>query len=153
MNSQVCVDASLIIRSLVPDSFTDHALELLARWRREQTVIMAPALLSFEVISTLRRYVHFKRIAPSQGERAFEQFQQMHVRLSHRRAIFPLAWQLAKQFHRPTAYDTTYLALAQLTKCDFWTADEKLYNTVKGKLSWIKWVGNAVSPVNGSGRS
>jgi predicted nucleic acid-binding protein len=150
MNSRVCVDASLILRTLVPEALTEQTLALLTNWRREQIVLIAPALLAFEVTATLRRYVHFNRIAPSQGERAFEQFLQMDIRLSHRHTIFPLAWQLAKQFRRPTAYDTAYLALAQLTNCDFWTADEKLYNTVKDRLSWVEWVGNLAPHGNGS---
>src|SRR5689334_352443 len=112
MNSRVCIDASLVVRTLVPGPFTANALARLTTWRREQTVLLAPALLAFEVTSTLRRYVHFKRIAPAQGERAFDQFLKLAVRFSQRRGIFPLAWQLAKQFNRPTAYDTAYLALA-----------------------------------------
>jgi predicted nucleic acid-binding protein len=141
MNSRVCVDASLIIRTLVPEPLTEQALTLLAKWRREQATLLAPALLAFEVTATLRRYVHFKRIAPSQGEKAFDQFLSMDVRLSHRRGIYPLAWALAKQLNRPTAYDTAYLALAQLYHCDFWTADEKLYNAVKSQLPWVQWIG------------
>ncbi|GIV76846.1 MAG: hypothetical protein KatS3mg050_1240 [Litorilinea sp.] len=66
----------------------------------------------------------------------------LKIRLSHRKGIFPLAWELAKQFNQPRAYDTAYLALAQLHQCDFWTADEKLYNAVKDALPWVKWVGN-----------
>ncbi|HEX9596532.1 MAG TPA: type II toxin-antitoxin system VapC family toxin, partial [Anaerolineales bacterium] len=128
MNSPVCIDASLVLRTLVPDAFTEQALALLARWQEKQTTLIAPALLAFEVTATLRRYVHFKRIAPAQGESAFTQWQALGIRLSHRKALFPLAWALAKQFQRPTAYDTAYLALAQLHHCDFWTADEKLYN-------------------------
>jgi predicted nucleic acid-binding protein len=142
MNSPVCVDASLITRTLVPEPLTEHALARLAGWQQEQVVLLAPALLAFEVTSTLRRYVHFKRIAPAQGERAFEQFRQMNIRLSHRQGIFPLAWELAKQFNRPTAYDTAYLALAQLHRCDFWTADERLFNAVQQELPWVHWIGN-----------
>lgn len=141
-NLAVCVDASLILRTLVPDTYTDQALALLARWQREQTTLVAPALLAFEVTATLRRYVHFKRIVPAQGESAFALWQALGIRLSHRKAIFPLAWELAKRFQRPTAYDTAYLALAHLLLCDFWTADEKLYNAVKDELAWVKWVGN-----------
>jgi predicted nucleic acid-binding protein len=149
MNSRVCVDASLILRTLVPEPLSAQALSLLARWRREQAMLIAPALLAFEVTANLRRYVHFKRIAPAQGDRAFAQFQLLSIRLSHRKALFPLAWALAKQFNRPTAYDMTYLALAQLTQSDFWTADEKLYNAVHDQLPWVKWVGNDALSTNG----
>ena len=74
MNSLVCVDASLIIRTLVPGPLTDRALSLLAMWRRENTTLVAPALLAFEVTSTLRRYVHLQRVSPAHGEKAFETF-------------------------------------------------------------------------------
>lgn len=115
---------------------------MLGRWQREQVTLLAPALLAFKVAATLRRYVHFKRIAPAQGEKAFEQFLSMNLRLSHRRGIYPLAWQFAKQLNRPTAYDTAYLALAQLNGCEFWTADEKLHNAVISQLPWVNWIGN-----------
>ena len=51
-------------------------------------------------------------------------------------------WELAHEFNRPRAYDTAYLALAQLLGCELWTADERLYNAVQGKLAWVKWVGH-----------
>jgi predicted nucleic acid-binding protein len=142
MSSLVCVDASFIIRTLVPASFTNEALALLETWRRENATLVAPALLAFEVTSTLRRYVHLKRLSPAQGERAFEDFLRINIRLSHQRGIFPLAWRLAKQLDRPRAYDTAYLALAQLRGCEFWTADERLYNAVSKELDWVKWVGD-----------
>jgi predicted nucleic acid-binding protein len=128
---------------LVPGPLTDEALFLLGVWRGENTTLVAPALLAFEVTSTLRRYVYLKRISPAHGEKAFEGFLRMNIRLSHQRGIFPLAWRLAKQLDRPRAYDTAYLALAQLRGCEFWTADERLYNTVSTELGWVKWLGNS----------
>jgi predicted nucleic acid-binding protein len=139
----------LIIRTLVPGSLSDEALSLLETWRRENTALVAPALLAFEVTSTLRRYVYLERISPAHGEKAFENFMRIHVRLSHQRGIFPLAWRLAKQLDRPRAYDTAYLALAQLRGCEFWTADKRLYNAVSTELDWVKWVGDLSRNRNG----
>jgi predicted nucleic acid-binding protein len=151
MNSVVCVDASLIIRTLVPDAFSQEAEALLARWQQAATTLIAPALLAFEVTSTVRRMVYQKALSPTRADEVFAQFQRISIRLSHRKAIFPLAWALAKQFNRPRAYDTAYLALAQLNHCAFWTADEKLYNAVKGALPWVNWVGNYALEGNGNG--
>ena len=144
MNSSVCVDASLVIRALVPERFTEQTLIQLQRWRQADTALIAPALLAFEVTATLRRYVYLKRIPPAQGEQAFTLFQSFDIRLSQRKQIFPLAWALAKQFDFPRAYDTAYLALAQLSQCDFWTADEKLYNAVHRELPWVRWIGQVM---------
>jgi len=53
---------------------------------------------------------------------------------------------LAAQFNRPAAYDSQYLAVAERLGCEFWTADERLYNAVKTHLSWVKWLGNFTEP-------
>jgi len=149
MNSPVCLDANVIVRTLVFDTLSEQATALLAQWHREQRVLIAPALLAFEVTATLRRLVYLKEITPDEGETAFTNFLRIKVRLSHRQGIFPLAWHLAKQFNRSRAYDTAYLALAQLHQCDFWTADEKLYNAVRHELAWVKWIGNYPLSTNG----
>ncbi|MBX2999261.1 MAG: type II toxin-antitoxin system VapC family toxin [Caldilineaceae bacterium] len=141
MNSSVCVDASLLIRTLVPDAYSPRCELLLAGWLETEQRLIAPALLAFEVTATLRRLVYQQVISPARGEAAFATFQRIPVRLSHRQQIFPLAWDLAKQLNRLRAYDTAYLATAQLSRCEFWTADERLYNAVKSQLNWVRWVG------------
>ena len=52
------------------------------------------------------------------------------------------AWEIAREFQLPTVYDATYLALAELRQCEFWTADEKLFKRVRDKLSFVQWLGN-----------
>jgi predicted nucleic acid-binding protein len=142
MKSPLCVDASLILWTLVPAPLSDKAEALLDKWHTEQVPLVAPALFAFEVTSTLRRLVYLEEITLTEGEEAFARFQRINIRLSHRRGIYPLAWRLAKQFNRPRAYDTAYLALAKLLGCEFWTADERLYNTVSHELDWVHWIGN-----------
>jgi predicted nucleic acid-binding protein len=121
----------------------------LETWGRENVTLVAPALLAFEVTSTLRRFVHLKHISPDHGEQAFENFLRIHIRLTHRRGVFPIAWRLAQRFDRPRAYDTAYLAVAQLRDCEFWTADERLYNAVAPELDWVQWLGNYPPGQNG----
>lgn len=120
-------------------------------WRSHEsgTTLIAPALLAFEVTSSLRRLVHLREITPEEGEEAFAAFRRVQVRLSHRQTIFPLAWRLAKELRRPRAYATAYLALAQLDGCEFWTADERLYNAVRDSLPWVHWVGEGAAEDEG----
>jgi predicted nucleic acid-binding protein len=47
------------------------------------------------------------------------------------------AWELARYFKRSAAYDMHYVALAEMSGCPFWTADERLYNAVKNELDWV----------------
>lgn len=143
MNSIICIDASFVLRTLLPGSYSDQALNLFEKWEQEKRTLIAPALLAFEVISSLRRILYLKELTTHESEEVFERFLRMDIRLSSRRSIFPLAWSLAKEFNRPRAYDSAYLALASLADCDFWTADERLYNAVKDRLPWVKWIGSS----------
>lgn len=53
------------------------------------------------------------------------------------------AFEIALRFGQPQAYDAHYLALAEMLSCEFWTSDDRLYNTVRSQLPWVKWLGNA----------
>jgi predicted nucleic acid-binding protein len=77
-NSQVCVDANLIVWSLIPFPLSDAAEALLATWQRTDTTLIAPSLLAYEVTATLRRLVYLKEIRPEVGEEAFARF--LHMR-------------------------------------------------------------------------
>ena len=146
MISAVCVDASLILRMLVPGPMSDWALAILDEWERRDVLLTAPTLLGYEVTSSLRRLVHLGEITASEGEEAFKRFRAMGVRLSYRPGVLALSWRLAKRFDRPPAYDTAYLAHAELRKSELWTADEKLYNAVRRDLRWVRWLGEYHAP-------
>ena len=104
--------------------------------------LVAPALLAFEVTSVLRRLVHLGELTEDEGERAFEIFGRIRIRYTHRQAIFPVAWRLAKDYKRPRAYDTAYVAVAQMHGCDFWTGDKRFYNAVTNELEAVRWIGD-----------
>lgn len=138
MTSSICVDASFVIRALGGHPLSETAIDLLQKWQKQRISLIAPTHLGFEVTSTLRRLVYLQALTPSQGEKAFAQFMSLPIRLSGSRKLFLLAWKLAKTFNRSRAYDTAYLALAQLRACEFWTADKRIYNAVKDSLDWVK---------------
>jgi len=47
---------------------------------------------------------------------------------------------LARSFTR-SVYDASYLSVAEERNFDFVTGDKRLYNSVKEKLKWVKWIG------------
>ena len=51
-------------------------------------------------------------------------------------------YELATRLNRPTAYNSRYLAVAERLQCEFWTADERMFNAVTQDLNWVKWLGS-----------
>ena len=139
--SSICVDASFIVRLLVPDRFSEEAEQRWLEWEQAGTKLVAPTLILFEVSSTLRRMVFLKALSSKRGDEALSDFRQINLHISHDRPVHTLAWQLAKHFKQSRTYDMTYLAVAQLNDCTFWTADERLYNSVRHELAWVNWIG------------
>lgn len=105
--------------------------------------LVAPTLLAFEITSTLHRLVHLREITLEAGDAAFQQFLSLPIHLYYRQEILPIAWLFAKQFNRPRAYDTAYLAVAQMHNCEFWTGDKRLYNAVHNQLPWVHLIDGA----------
>ncbi|MDO8673413.1 MAG: type II toxin-antitoxin system VapC family toxin [Dehalococcoidia bacterium] len=142
MAARVCVDASLVLTALLPDSLTPTARALWRVWVEQSVEIIAPPLFFAEVTSVLREKVHFGHISPEQGEDLFSVFLHLGVGSADFANLQANAWAMAKAHNRPRAYDAQYLAVAADLGCDLWTGDRRLVNAVG--VSWVKWLGSYV---------
>jgi predicted nucleic acid-binding protein len=142
LKSQVCVDASLALKLVIAEEDSPLAHELWETWVEEETEIISPPLFAFEGISVIRNKVHCGLVPSDEGELMFKAFRALGVKLLYPEGLHERAWEMANRFHRPQAYDSHYLALAEMLGCDLWTADKRLYNAVKDELSWVKWLSN-----------
>ena len=139
--SLVCVDAGVLIKLVMAEEDSDRADALWEQWKEDGVKVVAPALLLFELTSVLRKKVHRGLLEPEEGKRAFDTVHRLPVQVLAPSDLHRRAWELATRFNRPAAYDAHYLALAEMMNCEFWTADERLFNTVRDELSWVRWLG------------
>lgn len=142
MNSRVCVDSSLALKLVLVEEDSPRVQRLWDTWVDADVKIVAPFLLAFEGTSVIRNKMYRGLVPPEEGELMFKAFHLLGVRLLHPDGLHQRAWELAKQFDRPQAYDSHYLALAEILDLELWTGDERLYNAVQDKLSWVRWLGN-----------
>jgi predicted nucleic acid-binding protein len=146
--TEVCVDASLAIKVVVPEAGSEKADALFTQWASEETQLIAPVFFEVETDSILRQKLTLRReLTVDQAQRAFASLQGLPIRTLHSPEQRERAWEIARDFQFPTVYDATYLALADLRLCEFWTADEKLFKQVRDKLTFVKWLGN-YSPIS-----
>jgi predicted nucleic acid-binding protein len=140
---EVCVDASLIIQTVTQEPQTALAEELLARWRRDGTRLIAPAFFEVEADSIIRKKLLIHRhITLEPAEQAFTDLAALPIEQVSVPEQRERAWEIAREFGMANVYDATYLALADLRGCEFWTADERLFNRVKDRLSFVRWLGD-----------
>jgi predicted nucleic acid-binding protein len=140
MNSnEVCVDASLAVKVVVAEPSSDKADALFQEWADENRRLIAPAFFDVEADSIIRQKTMLrKELSVEEDEAAFERLQALPIQQISLPGQRRRAWEIAKEFGFPTVYDATYMALAQLRECEFWTADEKLFKRVKGVLTFVR---------------
>lgn len=134
----VCVDASLALKLVLLEDDSDRAEALWANWITQDITVIAPYLLAYEVSSVICNKLYRGKITSEDGDLAFAKVHAQGIVLLHPKELAPTAWDLARQFNRPTAYDSQYLALAQILDCELWTADKRLYNAVHDTLPWVQ---------------
>jgi predicted nucleic acid-binding protein len=139
----VVVDANILIAfGLSDEPLHTQASQILAAWRSTGTPLVAPRLFRSEITAVVRKVVYQQRITHEQGREMLVRFLLYPVEFHEDDALLKAAYELAGEFNRPRAYDAQYLALAKRLSCEFWTADERMFNAVKDRFSGIRWLGN-----------
>lgn len=136
----ICLDASLLLKLVLPESDRPQVRRLWDQWADRREVICAPWLFLFEVHSVLRQNVTRGVLSAGEGKAAWALVQGLGIQIRHEEGLWDLAWALAQEYQRPTTYDMTYLALAQILDCDLWTADRRLVLALGGREPRVRTV-------------
>ena len=111
----IVVDASAAVTGLLNDG---DARRILA-----DDSIAIPHLADSEVAQAMRAQVRRQAIAESDGERALRQWARLGVRRYSAVGLLERVWALRENL---TAYDATYVALAEALDCPLLTTDARL---------------------------
>jgi len=113
-------DASVLVPALV-DEGGDGALarEIL----EADGDLHAPYLLDIEIVAALRGLVRRKTLTAERAERAIADYDEVAITRYPHLGLISRIWQLRDNV---SAYDGTYVALAEALDCTLLTADTKL---------------------------
>jgi predicted nucleic acid-binding protein len=142
MTAWVVADSGIFIATVLKETYSPQAEQLIQQWREQQVQIAAPTLFRYEAVAVMRKSVYRGLLSVDQAIRGRDALLEYPIQFLMSEALLKRGFDLAAQFNRPTAYDAQYLAVAEQLGCDFWTADERLFNIVRPILPWVKWVGN-----------
>jgi predicted nucleic acid-binding protein len=135
VNSEICVDANLVVKWYLFEELREKAVSLLDESDQLGITIIAPDLVLAEVGSTIRRAVHRGLTTADKGRMAMALLKRAPIQRFDVRDLFDDAWRIAETHGLPTLYDAYYLALAEIRGCDLWTADQRLINSVQGSAN------------------
>jgi predicted nucleic acid-binding protein len=139
---QIVIDASVALKwRLRDEEATNQADALLDHFLAGKLGLLTPTLFDYEITNALKVAVTKGRLTESEAIAAIVDFQAFNIKPYNFQEIQTLTFQLAYQ-HQRSAYDSAYLALAQLKGLWFYTGDKRLFNAVTGTLNWVKWIGD-----------
>lgn len=141
-SSPVCCDANLVVR-LVTKTDDSAIRPLWRQWRREGRLIVAPRLLRYEVVNAIHRLRLARKLDEETAPAALRAAIALPIQLSEEDDLHQHALDLAFRHNLPASYDAHYLALAERLGSDLWTADERLFNSVRLQLSWVHLAGSS----------
>lgn len=143
MSQTVVIDTSLALKWITQEEDSEIAQVLLDKWISEKKVLLAPALLLYEVTNALYRKALKGIISLDDAKQGVQAILEIEMQFDYPEHA-ELCWksiEIAKRFNLPAAYDAQYLALAENEDCELWTADTRLWNSVQGKFKWVRWLG------------
>ena len=146
--SFVCLDSSILVKLLTWEDGSEAAAGLMERIVESGQAVVLPAFAWAEVGSVLRKKARKKEITPEEAGEAWRMFRRLRIisYLDNER-VSGAAWEIAAKENLPTLYDAAYLAVAEVAAkdsgkiCEFWTADEKLVNTLGDRRKYVRMLG------------
>lgn len=138
----ICVDASVVAMWILDEEFSVQAKSLYRSTIGVNELIFAPVFMVMEVNNALLKRIRTQEINREDAETRLTELQGMRITLLDPGPLHWPALALATAYQLPAVYDAYYLALAVEAGCPFWTADEKLINTLDGRLPFVRWIGH-----------
>jgi predicted nucleic acid-binding protein len=139
--AEVVLDASVAFKWFAADEpDTEAARRLLDAFGAGEVDLLAPDVWLYEVANAALVAVRRGRLTPDEAWELVRALMEVGVDLRDVSALCESAWSLAVA-HERSIYDAAYLALARERRCDFYTADKRMVQSL-GAMQPVKWVGD-----------
>jgi predicted nucleic acid-binding protein len=136
-----CIDANVALKWVIKgEPYRRRALKLLHDATRLGVILIAPPMYEYEVESVLQsRFLH-KKTTLAEVDASLAFLEKVGVQLITMPTLVKRAREIARKYNQPQIYDSLYAALAELRGCEFWTADKKFCDAIKGGLPFVKYL-------------
>jgi len=141
----VVVDSNLVAALLLPLPNRPLVRAKRAAWIAAGERLVAPALMEYEVCSTLRKVAVAGWVAAEKLPGLIVQMRRLDIQVIPPTVeLHTAALRWAERLGRARTYDAQYMAVAEEFRADFWTGDVKLFN--RARQLGIAWVHCIAAP-------
>ena len=120
---------------------TSASMALLGDFIDGKINLISLTLFPYEIVSAINVAINRKRIKQTIGFRAITYITSLGIELKRFDELIEPTFRMARKYSL-SPYDCAYMVLAEKEKCDFFTGDKKLFNSMKECFSWIRWIGD-----------
>lgn len=139
---RLVIDASVALKWFLQDEkYGDRAMGLLDRSIRGELDLVAPSLMVYEIINALVIAQRKGRIDEERVLASISGFIDLGITFVDVIGLEARVLHFCRVYDC-TAYEASYLAVAEQGSLVLITGDERLYNGTKGKTAWVKWIGD-----------
>jgi predicted nucleic acid-binding protein len=103
--------------------------------------LISPTLFPYEILNAINVAINRKKIKEEAGYKAINYINSLGIELRSLDDLIGPVFNMARRYGL-SPYDCAYIVLAEKEKCEFFTGDKKLFNAMKNRLAWIKWIGD-----------
>jgi predicted nucleic acid-binding protein len=144
MNHAVVVDASVALKWVVFEEFTDHARALYHDALLDHRPILVPPHFPSEATSALYQRTRTRQPARALTEdeayEALTWLSRFPLAAAGSANLYERGFLFARDHRLPSLYDSLYVVLAQLLNAELWTADKRLHRAVARVAPWVRFI-------------
>jgi predicted nucleic acid-binding protein len=129
MSTAIVVDASVVIKWVLNEPGREEAAALLDGYEGGRIDLIAPRMLMTEVASALSKRCRRRELSVARAEQAFHLIEARRPLLSDEPDELRFAFSFSMNY-QISVFDALYVCLAIVRRCDFVTADRRLYRSV-----------------------
>jgi predicted nucleic acid-binding protein len=116
----IVIDASAVLELVLR---TERGRAVEERTLVPEESLHAPHLIDVEITQALRRLVQLKELTPNRAKQALDDHAALQIKRANHENMLERLWQLRESV---TAYDATYVTLAEALESPLVTCDSKL---------------------------
>ncbi|BCV20362.1 type II toxin-antitoxin system VapC family toxin [Moorella sp. Hama-1] len=133
----VVADASAILCAYFPDELSSKAKKLMLDYALGRTNLFGPRLLALELINACLVASRRRRISDEVFIKTAKEITALQIAWIDVEQESDRIFSLSRKY-QISAYDTAYIAAAQIKGCELFTADQRLHNAVKNDLKFVR---------------